>query len=100
MSSRYDVLQENDSADETSDSDGSSKDDIKNSTKHVQDKIAPHDIPSHEDLSLCRSDEETVLRAVYRDDFSREDGVWGCPRFNILVKPPDLQDENIGSVVT
>uniref|UniRef100_A0A6U6FXU5 non-specific serine/threonine protein kinase n=2 Tax=Odontella aurita TaxID=265563 RepID=A0A6U6FXU5_9STRA len=58
------------------------------------------DVPSYEDLSSVRTDEETVLSAVYGHDFSRENGVWGCARLNVHVRPPDTQIENVGSELT
>jgi|NOAtaT_6_FD_contig_71_584073_length_551_multi_2_in_0_out_0_1 hypothetical protein len=57
-------------------------------------------IPSFEDLSLYRNDEETVLQAVYGQDFSKEPGGnWGVHIYNIKVKPPDLQDKEVGCSV-
>ena len=52
-----------------------------------------------EDLSSYRADEETVLAAVYGDDFSSEEGVWGCARLNVAVRPPDIAREHLGSEV-
>ena len=57
----------------------------------------PIDIPSYEDLSTSRADEETVLQAVYADDFRRHNGVWGCARLEVDVRPPDVERERIGS---
>lgn len=57
-------------------------------------------VPSHEDLSMARVDEETVLTAVYGEDFTREDGVWGCARLNVHVRPPDTEREHVGSELT
>jgi translation initiation factor 2-alpha kinase 4 len=57
-------------------------------------------VPSHEDLSLTRTDEETVLTAVYGEDFSRETGVWGCAKLSVHVRPPDIQREHVGSELT
>jgi translation initiation factor 2-alpha kinase 4 len=54
-------------------------------------------IPSYEDLSTSRTDEETVLWAVYGPDFSREDGPWGCAKLQVQVRPPDMDLEHIGS---
>eukprot|EP00550_Attheya_septentrionalis_P002446 CAMPEP_0198283486 /NCGR_PEP_ID=MMETSP1449-20131203/3055_1 /TAXON_ID=420275 /ORGANISM="Attheya septentrionalis, Strain CCMP2084" /LENGTH=1832 /DNA_ID=CAMNT_0043980097 /DNA_START=122 /DNA_END=5620 /DNA_ORIENTATION=+ len=56
--------------------------------------------PSYEDLSMCRNDEETVLSAVYGDDFTRRNGVWGCARILVRVRPPDINSENVGSELT
>ena len=57
-------------------------------------------VPSHEDLSLARTDEETVLTAVYGEDFSREIGVWGCAKLAVHVRPPDIEREHVGSELT
>jgi hypothetical protein len=54
-------------------------------------------IPSYEDLSTTRADEETVLQAVYAQDFRRQVGVWGCARLEVDVRPPDIDPEQIGS---
>jgi translation initiation factor 2-alpha kinase 4 len=54
-------------------------------------------IPSYEDLSTSRVDEETVLRVVYGTDFSKEDGAWGCPKLQVQVRPPDMDPDRIGS---
>ena len=58
------------------------------------------DVPPYEDLSLYRSDEETVLAAVYGEDFRREDGVWGCAKLCVHVRPPDTEKEKVGSELT
>lgn len=57
-------------------------------------------VPSYEDLSSYRADEETVLAAVYGDDFFSEEGVWGCSRLSVNVRPPDTAPENVGSQFT
>jgi len=54
-------------------------------------------IPSYEDLSTARADEETVLQVVYAQDFRRYDGVWGCSRLEVDVRPPDVESKRIGS---
>jgi eukaryotic translation initiation factor 2-alpha kinase 4 len=67
----------------------------------VKKEIEP---PSHssvdirflEDLSGVRRDEETVLEAVYGSDFQRKAGAWGRPRFEVNVRPPDLEPQRIG----
>ena len=71
---------------------------LKEDSSSSDDEQALRPVPSHEDLSLCRADEETVLTAVYGDDFSAETGVWGVPRLNVHVRPPD--SEHIGSELT
>ena len=57
-------------------------------------------VPSYEDLSMVRVDEETVLAAVYGDDFSKKKGAWGSTKLCIHVKPPDLVPECIGTELT
>jgi translation initiation factor 2-alpha kinase 4 len=54
-------------------------------------------IPSYEDLSTSRADEETVCKAVYDQDFVVETGVWGCPKFQVRVRPPDIDESKVGS---
>ena len=58
-------------------------------------------LPGEEDLSMCRNDEETVLQAVYAQDFCKEPGgSWGVHIYNINVKPPDLQEQEVGCRLT
>ncbi len=45
-------------------------------------------VPSYEDLSTYRADEETVLGAVYGSDFTRLIGTWGYPKLQVIVRPP------------
>lgn len=54
-------------------------------------------IPAYEDLSTARDDEETVLSAVYGLDFTSQTGVWGCPKLQVQVRPPDIQEPYIGA---
>jgi len=54
----------------------------------------------HEDLSIQRTDEETVLDAVYGKDYYKKEGVWGLPVLCVKVLPPDVEEERIGSRVT
>jgi translation initiation factor 2-alpha kinase 4 len=54
-------------------------------------------IPAYEDLSTARDDEETVLSAVYGPDFKSQTGVWGCPKLQVQVRPPDIQEPYIGA---
>jgi translation initiation factor 2-alpha kinase 4 len=54
----------------------------------------------YEDLSIIRGDEETVLAAVYGDDFSKRAGVWGSPLLTVTVRPQDIPRERIGSELT
>ena len=51
-------------------------------------------IPSFEDLSTSRADEVTVLEAVYGDDFQASEGVWGCPKWQVQVRPPNCGEED------
>lgn len=52
-------------------------------------------VPSLEDLSSVLGDEIIVLEAVYCEDFTRTKGIWGCPRFEVACRPPDV--DNVGS---
>lgn len=78
---------------------------IRSSTTHTT-TTTPHQhassdsTPSHEDLSSIRVDEETVLEAVYGEDFSKSEGVWGCPVLRVRVRPPDVEPRLIGSRLT
>jgi hypothetical protein len=74
-------------------SSASSSDDDESS---IEDKDKHHET-CFEDLTIQREDEETVLAAVYGDDYSKEEGVWGYPVLCVQVRPPDLQPERIGS---
>ena len=53
-------------------------------------------VPSYEDLSTRRTDEVTVLEAVYGPDFSQQNE---C-KFLVHVRPPDVETERIGSHLT
>ena len=54
-----------------------------------------------EDLSLCRADEETVLQAVYAEDFTRKVGSNGrATRLNVHVRPPDTENDHVGTQLT
>lgn len=87
MPTRFDTLLESAGGDESS----------SNSSSDVN--ATTDDQPANfEDLSSYRADEAVVLRAVYGDgDFTEEEGVWGCARFNVAVRPPDTAPENVGS---
>lgn len=78
-----------------SESNSSSSDD-----DHSLDQKKLHDASCFEDLTLQREDEETVLVAVYGEDYTKEKGVWGYPIHSVHVRPTDLQPERIGSEVT
>lgn len=70
------------------------------SDKSNNENTAGHLIPSYEDLSSNRADEETVLGAVYGPDFSKVEGAWGATRLEVNVRPPDLDAEKVGSTLT
>ena len=40
-----------------------------------------------EDLSSQRHDEETVLSAIYGNDFTLESGAWNCPLYKLRIRP-------------
>ena len=40
-----------------------------------------------EDLSLQRHDEETVLSAIYGEDFTATAGAWNCPLYKLRIRP-------------
>eukprot|EP00804_Cyclotella_cryptica_P012302 CCRYP_019997-RB/>CCRYP_019997-RB protein AED:0.07 eAED:0.07 QI:234/0.93/0.94/1/0.87/0.82/17/67/1724 len=42
---------------------------------------------ANDDLSTQRHDEETVLSAIYGNDFSLETGAWNCPLYKIRIRP-------------
>jgi hypothetical protein len=88
-SGRFDALQDED---ESSDDDES---DIAPPPNTLQNAVG---IPSHEDLSVTRADEETVLAAVYGDEFSREDGASGVARLDVHCRPPDV--DKVGCELT
>ena len=51
-----------------------------------------------EDLSLQRHDEQTVLSAIYGDDFTLESGAWNCPVYKLRIRPAsDVTDHHNGS---
>ncbi|KAL9183928.1 hypothetical protein ACHAXT_002014 [Thalassiosira profunda] len=53
--------------------------------------------PQEEDLSLQRHDEETVLSAIYGDDFALEAGAWNCPLYKLRIRPAsDVTDHGNG----
>lgn len=96
----FGVLQQDDSSDD----DASSFDDAdqRDTPTHAAlQQAAPAStaahIPAYEDLSTSRADEETVLEAVYGDEFKRSQGVWGTSRLQVQVRPPDVDREHIGS---
>lgn len=90
MPTAFDVL-----ASDSSDSGSSSENDDDSNRSIEQDK---HHL-AYEDLTIQREDEETVLAAVYGDDYSKEEGAWGYPILCVHVRPPDIEEERIGSEV-
>ena len=93
MPSRFAALQNEDSSDD----DVSSQENEAQQKRHESQHKEEVHIPSYEDLSASRADEETVLAAVYGEDFQRHRGVWGYPRLEVKVFPPDVSPERIGS---
>ena len=53
-----------------------------------------------EDLTNQRQDEETVLEAVYNNDYHKEKGVWGYPILCVHVRPLTIDSDRIGSELT
>jgi len=88
MPSRFDVL----GIDSSDESDEGEEEGIQQ-----KEAMAMPSVPSYEDLSLTRIDEETVLSAVYGNDFSRKEGPWGSRIFCVHVRPIDIAPEQIGS---
>jgi hypothetical protein len=85
---RFDALvDDDDDEDDISDSDSSNIAEPNNINNHS-------DIPSYEDLSSNRSDEEMVLVAIYGDDFSKEVGTWGQQKVLVNVRPPGIDDHD------
>lgn len=99
MSGFFDALKDNDSSSENSETSISSSpvlaEEISASSSVVR---KPVHIPSYENLSVSRADEETVLQAVYGDEeYRREVGLSGLPRLEVDVRPPDVSPERVGS---
>jgi hypothetical protein len=95
----FGVLQQDDSSDDDDDQNGSSRTSATSDRRHQQSAVAEvaADIPAYEDLSTSRADEETVLLAVYGQDFQRNQGVWGTARLEVQVRPPDVDAAHIGN---
>lgn len=80
------------------DDDDSSSDSSASSQSLPEGPIRDVEVPSFEDLSLCRADEETVLQAVYGSDFTIEEGAQGrVSRLNVHVRPPDTDRNHVGT---
>lgn len=58
------------------------------------------EVPSYEDLSISRTDEEIVLQAIYGNDYGSEEGSRGQKKLSVRVRPPDLQPKQIGCYAT
>ena len=58
------------------------------------------DVPSYEDLSSSRADEETVLKCIYGEDFESEVGSWGQAIAKVNIRPPDLDPKMVGCHLT
>ena len=101
MSGFYGVLGESDSSgsDEESSNSNVLNSERKNSQIEEPTSTAYVDIPSFEDLSTLRGDEETVLRAVYGDDFSVavKGGVNGYASLQVVVRPLEIEKNRVGS---
>ena len=81
------LVDDDDDNDDTSSSESDSSAIVKAGNKGNQS-----DIPSYEDLSSNRSDEEMVLVAIYGDDFSKQEGTWGQQKLLVNVRPPGIDD--------
>lgn len=92
-SGRYDAFRD-DSSDDDNKNDPKEASQVRGENKHNGNVV----VPSYEDLSMSRVDEETVLMAVYGNDFTSEEGVWGCARLNVHCRPPDT--DNVGCELT
>ena len=89
--------------DSDSDESGSSScDSIVDVNNSISESI--HDqrveVPSYEDLSISRTDEEIVLQAIYGNDYGSEEGSRGQKKLSVRVRPPDLQPKQIGCYAT
>ncbi len=88
MPSMFDALADDDESEDSSDADAGEEKNSEDGTSNI---------PVYEDLSMTRVDEETVLNAVYGDDFYMKDGPWGSKVFCVNVRPPDIDADRIGS---
>jgi eukaryotic translation initiation factor 2-alpha kinase 4 len=81
------------------DDNDSSSDSSTSSQSLPEEPVHNVEVPSFEDLSLCRADEETVLQAVYGPDFTLEEGAHQgrSSRLNVLVRPPDTDKDHAGT---
>jgi len=96
MTSRFAVLH-NDDSDSSSSSSSNSHKAGRTAAQHSKPSHSDAQvlIPSYEDLSSTRTDEETVLSAVYGNDFTCHSGAWGCPKLQVAVRPPDTRNPQV-----
>lgn len=112
---RFDALVTEDSSDSDGDSDASPNEAVGPSARNRGDSQSEprrvdaggndgdndkFDIPSFEDLSSSRADEEMVLETIYGADFYTETGTWGQKKLSVKVRPPDLEPKQIGCGAT
>jgi ubiquitin-protein ligase len=94
----FDVLQDENSSDDD-DSSTSSKSD--QSSQSISAHKKPNVIvPSFEDLSLCRSDEETALLAIYGDEDFTKKQKGSSTHLYLNVRPPDTVQSHVGTQLT
>ena len=87
--------------DDSSEGDSDTKENDDNDSAILRPSHTNVNIPSYEDLSSNRSDEEMGLVAIYGDDFSKEVGTWGQQKLLVKVRPPGIEDPHkIGSSLT
>ncbi len=86
-----------DSDDSSSSSSSSNESEIINSNGG---KCVAVDVPSYEDLSSSRADEETVLQCIYGEDYEREAGSWGQAIAKVKIRPPELDPKAMGCQLT
>jgi translation initiation factor 2-alpha kinase 4 len=68
--------------------------------KHDGESAGAIEVPSYEDLSSSRTDEQTVLQCIYEDDYESEAGSWGQTIVKVKIRPPDLEPKQIGCHLT
>lgn len=87
--------------DDNSSSTNSSESEQSTPSAHKKKSSTSEDVvvPSFEDLSLCRSDEETVLQAVYGSDFTHKESrqTGRTTRLSVHVRPPDTDANHVGT---
>lgn len=58
------------------------------------------DVPSYEDLSSSRADEDVVLQCIYGEDYEKEAGSWGQAIAKVKIRPPELDPKAMGCQLT